>query len=469
MLTISDTRCAHTCEGFTRREFLRVGSLGLGGLTLAGLLQAQAEGSELGKAVTGKSVVFLFLNGGPSHIESFDPKMTGPSEIRAIFGEVQTKLPGVTFGSHFPKLAAMADRISVVRSYGSGNSGHRYQKVASGGNPTEATMGALYARVAGVNHPRSGMPMNVLVLPEAMNPKLKLQKNFETGALPTLTHPGVLGESYAAFNPQGGSQLTKNMELKLARERFDDRRNLLASLDRLKRSADAGGLEGANRYQQQAFDIITGGVAGAFDLSQEDPSVIAKYDTSHLFKQEEVSRWFDMRRASNLLGKQMLLARRLCEAGCGSVTVRDCGWDHHSNNNSPKGLGGFALLGPQVDHAVAAFIEDCQERGLTDKILLVITGEMGRTPRINKNGGRNHYGELTPLVFSGGGLPMGKVIGSSDNHATRAATNPYRPKNMLATIMNVLFDTGELRITRGVPNDVRKVITDGEPIRELVS
>ncbi len=468
MLTITDTRSAHTCEGYTRRDFLRVGSLGFGSLTLAGLLRAQANGSELGKAVTGKSVVFLFLNGGPSHIESFDPKMTAPSEMRAIFGEVQTKLPGITFGSHLPRLAAMADRISVVRSYGSGNNSHSYQEVASGSNPTKATMGALYSRVVGTNHADNGMPMNVLVLPEGVNPNLKLQSNFETNALPTLTHPGNFGETYGAFNPQGGNQQTRNMELKLARERFDDRRNLLTSIDRLKRSAAAGGLEGTDRYQQQAFDIITGGMASAFDLSSEDPRTIARYDTSHLFKQEEVSRWHDMKRASNLLGKQMLLARRLCEAGCGFVTVSDCGWDHHSNRNSPQGLGGFAMLAPQVDHAVASFIEDCHERGLTDDILLVITGEMGRTPRINKHGGRDHYGELTPLVFSGGGLPMGRVIGSSDNHATRAATRPYRPENMLATIMNVLFDIGELRIARGIPNDARDVITDGEPIRELV-
>ena len=175
-----------------------------------------------------------------------------------------------------------------------------------------------------------------------------------------------------------------------------------------------------------------------------------------------------MKRASNLLGKQMLMARRLCEAGCGFVTVSDCGWDHHSNNNSPKGLGGFRLLAPQVDHAVAAFIEDCRERGLSEKILLVVTGEMGRTPRINKNGGRDHYGELTPLVFAGGGLPMGRVIGQSDKNATKAATRPYRPENMLATIMNVLFDIGELRLVQGIPGDVQKVLTDGKPIAELV-
>ena len=176
-----------------------------------------------------------------------------------------------------------------------------------------------------------------------------------------------------------------------------------------------------------------------------------------------------MGRASNLLGKQMLLARRLCEAGCGFVTVSDCGWDHHSNSNSPRGLGGFKWLGPQVDHAVAAFLTDIEQRGLSEKILLVITGEMGRTPRINKNGGRDHYGELTPLVFAGGGLKMGQVVGQSDATATRAVTNPYRPEHMLATIMHDLFDVGELRLARDVPRDVMRVLTEGEPITELVS
>jgi len=470
MLSIADDRLAHCCAGYTRRDFLRIGALGVGGLTLADLLRARTEASSpLGRSVRDKSVVFLFLNGGPSHIESFDPKMTAPAEIRAIFGEIQTKHPGVTFGAHFPQMAARSDQLSVVRSYGSGNGGHSYQQVASGNNPTKATMGALYSRVVGTNHPRNGIPTNVLLLPEAINPELKLQNNFETGALPTLTHPGDLGESYSAFNPQGGSQLTKNMELKLPRERFGDRRNLLASLDRLKREADAGGLRGVDRYQQQAFEIITGGVADAFDLSKENPRTIARYDTTHLFDQKVVSRWHDMKRASNLLGKQMLLARRLCEAGCGFVTVSDCGWDHHSNNNSPKGLGGFAWLGSQVDHAVSAFIDDVRDRGLEEKILLVVTGEMGRTPRINNNGGRDHYGELTPLVFSGGGLDMVQVIGRSDNQASLAATTPYRPTHMLSTIMHVLFDVGELRISRGVPSGVQKVITGGAPIPELVS
>jgi uncharacterized protein (DUF1501 family) len=181
-----------------------------------------------------------------------------------------------------------------------------------------------------------------------------------------------------------------------------------------------------------------------------------------------VQKWFDMRRATNLLGKQMLMARRLCEAGCGFVTVSDCGWDMHSNNNSPKNLGAMEMLGPQVDHAVSAFIEDLEERGLSDKILLVVTGEMGRTPRINKNGGRDHYGSLTPLVFSGGGLPMGKVIGRSDANATQPVTERYSPPNMLATIMHTMFDVGRLRLNQSVPRDIIDVIGDGTPIKELV-
>jgi hypothetical protein len=469
MLSITDRGLAHCCAGFTRRDFLRVGALGIGGLTLAHLLRMKAEASApAGPVVRGKSVVLLFLNGGPSHIECFDPKMTAPSEIRAIFGEVPTTHPGVTFGAHFPQLAARADQFSIVRSYGSGNAGHTYQQVASGDNPTKATMGSIYSRVVGTNHPQNGIPTNVLVLPEAVSPLLKLENNFETDALPTLTAAGELGESYRAFNPQGGGELTRNMELTLPRERFDDRRQLLAILDRLQREADAGGLERTDRYQQQAFDVITGGVGEAFDLSKEDPRTVAAYDTSHLFDQQEVSRWFDMRRASNLLGKQMLLARRLCEAGCGFVTVSDCGWDHHSNSNSPRGLGGFAWLGPQVDHAVAAFIDDVRRRGLEDDILLVVTGEMGRSPRINKNGGREHYGELTPLLFFGGGLNMGQVVGQSDHHASRAATHPYRPEHMLATVMHALFDVGRLRLEPGTLGSLQKVITDGEPIAELV-
>ena len=469
MLSIVDDRLNRNCQGYTRRDFLRVGGLALGGMTLANQLRCNAALAESGGAIRKKSVVFLFLQGGPSHIEMFDPKMTAPSDFRSITGEVASKLAGVTFGGSFPQLAKLADKITIVRSYASRNSGHTYQAVASGGNRMKATMGALASRVTGTNDSETGMPSNVLLLPEAIEPSLKLGRNFETGALPTLTSPGDLGPSYAAFNPTGGGQLQENLKLRLPSERFRDRRALLRQLDQIRRVADAEGLtDGVDRFQQQAFEAITRGVADAFDFSKEDPKTIERYDTTKLFRMSEVNRWGDMRRSSNLLGHQMLLARRLCESGCGFVTVSDCGWDMHSNGNSPKNLAGMNWLGPQVDHAVAAFIEDVRQRGLENDILLVVTGEMGRTPRINKNGGRDHYGNLTSLLLFGGGLQMGSVVGQSDRNATVPATRPYVPANLLGTVMHTLFDIGELRITRGIPRDVEQAITSAPPISEVI-
>jgi uncharacterized protein (DUF1501 family) len=162
------------------------------------------------------------------------------------------------------------------------------------------------------------------------------------------------------------------------------------------------------------------------------------------------------------------LARRLCEAGCGFVTVSDCGWDMHANSNSPKGMAGIFPMGHQVDHAVSAFIDDLYERGLQDKILLVVTGEMGRTPKRNNNGGRDHYGELTPLLLAGGGLKMGRVIGASDGQASRPSTEPYEPKHLMATIMHTLFDIGKLRLEPGVPRELLQFIEGSSPVGELV-
>ncbi|QDU25207.1 hypothetical protein ETAA8_02700 [Anatilimnocola aggregata] len=470
MLTIADPRPSRNCQGLARRDFLKIGalgSMGFGGLlTLPQLLAAKAAGSPL---VRDKSVVLLFLSGGPSHIEFFDPKMSAPAEIRSVTGELQTKHPGITFGGTFPQLAERADKFTVVRSYGSGNSGHSYESVTTGGNTLKSALGAIYARVAGVNHPQTGIPNNILLLPEAVKEGLKLGSNFETGALPTLTQPGDLGPSFNAFNPAGGGQLKDNLELKIPAERLLDRRNLLAGLDRMKRDAEREiAVKGADEFQQQALDVITRGVAQAFDLKQESQATLERYDTSKVFRNEDVQRWGDMRRSTNLLGRQMLLARRLCEAGCGFVTVSDCGWDMHSNGNSPKFLGGMQPLGHQVDHAVSAFIDDVRERGLQEKILLVVTGEMGRTPRINNNGGRDHYGDLTPLLLFGGGLKMGQVIGQSDGQAARAAGKSYRPQNLLITLMNVLFDMGLLRLQTNIPRDVAKLGETAEPIDGLL-
>ncbi len=469
MLRVVDPRPTRTCQGFSRREFLRVGSLGLlGGFTLPGLLRARAAALSAGQGLKDRSVVLLFLQGGPSHIEFFDPKMSAPEDVRSMTGVVKTTTPGITFGGTFTKLARMTDRLAVVRSYASLNAGHTYLPVTGAGNPFKAAASALYARVAGTTRPGTGMPTNVLVLPEAVRPGLKLQGNFETGALPTLTTPGDLGSAYGAFDPGGGSQFLKDLSLTVPADRLDDRKKLLASFDTLRRDVDrSGALEGCDRFRQQAFDVIGRGVARAFDLSKEDARTVARYDTSKLFRLEDVTRWYDMRRGTNLLGKQMLLARRLCEAGAGFVTVSDCGWDMHANGNSPKKMANLPPMTSQVDHAVAAFLEDVKERGLEDRILLVVTGEMGRTPRRNRDGGRDHYADLTTLALAGGGLKMGQVIGQSDRTAAQPTTQRFTPKHLMATILHTLLDPGQVRLVAGLGR-VANVVSDGEPIAGLV-
>src|SRR5262245_60136205 len=174
MLALCDPRHDRNCQGLSRRELLRIGGIGFGGLlTLPQLLAVKSRAAALGQVVKDRSVVLLFLQGGPSHIELFDPKMTAPSEIHSITGEVKTKLPGITFGGTFPKLAAITEKLAVVRSYGSQNANHTYQPVTTAGNLLNASLGSVYARIAGTNHARTGMPANILVLPEAVHDGLR--------------------------------------------------------------------------------------------------------------------------------------------------------------------------------------------------------------------------------------------------------------------------------------------------------
>ena len=466
MLTIQDTRFSSTCQGLGRREFIRIGGAGLGAMTLPALLAAK----ETSSFIQDKAVVLLFLQGGPSHIEFFDPKMEAPPEIRSITGEIQTNTSGITFGSTFPRLASMTERFSILRSYQSKNAGHTYQDVMSARNPFKATMSAIYARVAGTNNSETGIPSNILVKPEAIAPELKLGNNFETGALPGLTSPGSLGQNYRAFDPAGGSDLKDNLQLKISGGRLTDRRMLLSGLDNIRRFVDTSGmLDGASKFQQQAFDVIAQGVASAFDLEQEDPSTLAAYDTTSKFNMEELNRYGDLRRTSNLLGHQMLLARRLVERGCGFVTVSDCGWDHHANGNSPKNMTAFPAMSRQVDHAVAAFIDDLHARGLQDRVLLIVTGEMGRTPRLNRNGGRDHWGNLTSLLIAGGGTVPGQIIGQSDRQAGEPISTPYEPKHLLGTVLRTFFDLGELRLQSQFPAELIRLVEQTPIISPLFS
>jgi uncharacterized protein (DUF1501 family) len=469
MLTLFTGGSHQTCEGYTRRDMLQVGTLGLGGVTLANLLATKSAHASGGDTlVKDKAIVVLNLQGGPTHIETFDPKMTAPSSYRAMFGEVKTNLPGVTFGSHFPKLASMADRMAIVRSFrhGIGSHGRAAEHVMAGGNATGANMGSLYARVAGLTNPETGIPSTAVIVPKAVGEKYsKLSSNPSR-----ITALGTLSSAYKPFDPSAGGEIVNNMKLRISQERLDDRKSLLAGLDSFKRQSEQSDLlAGADRFQQQAFDVIVGGISSAFDISKEDPANVARYDTAAF----DIPKYLYKKKNKNLLnqspialGKQMLMARRLVQAGCRFVTVTSAGWDMHGNAFGVD--DGMPLLGSAVDRAAGAFMEDLEELGMSDDVLLVITGEFGRTPRINKKGGRDHWGNLCTLAFAGGGLPMGQVIGRSDRTASVPNGDVVTSRMLLGTIMNVLFDTGKLRIQSAIPADIRTPMADSPTIKQLI-
>ena len=485
MLTITDPRFAQSRSAHNRRDFLRIGSLC--GLTLPGLLAARAQAATEKNLYKGKSVVFLFLQGGPPQVETFDPKINVPENNRSCTGEIQTKVPGVWFGGTFPQLAQRADKVAVVRSFATNDGSHNHVPILSGRHPSGAAMGAMCASATGVFNARTGVPMNTVIIPEAVQPDLKLGQPTGTFGLPRIERDvagaGSLGSVYKGFVRNGSSEQLGNFNLQLPHDRFVDRYQLLGQLDGLTRNLDrTGELNGISEVERNAYDLLLRGVADAFDLSGEDPQTVAKYDTSHLFNMadyHEGGRHFlfegkkklvDQLRWTNLLGKEMLLARRLCEAGCGFVTVVDSSWDFHGGGaNNPGTPVGMNTLGAQVDHAVAAFLDDLEQRGMSDQVLLVITGEMGRTPiKRNRDAGTDHHGSLTPLLLAGGGLKMGQAIGRSDRIGSRPASDPYGPENLLTTVLHTMFDAAELRVSPELlPPEVSKVILDGQPISEL--
>ncbi len=460
----------HDGSRFSRRAFLQVGSLALGGLALPDLLATKVRAAESKPLTKDRSVILLFLHGGPSQTETFDPKMTAPVESRSATGEVATKLSGVTFGGSFPKLAARADRVAVVRSYVPGDANHDIKPVVCK-DTFGANLGAVYARLAGMNHPETGMPSNVVLFPRSVDPSTQpAQLGFGK-----FTDTGPFGRAFAPFDPSGSGQLKKDMRLDLPLGRLDDRRRLLAELDRVKWSLAEGRLlDGMDRTREQAFRTILGGVAEAFDLSKEDQRTVARYDTAPLARPEAINKkWKNYNNYvdnAKTLGKLLLLARRLCERGCGFVTVTtNFVWDMHADVNNAGVAEGMRYMGLPLDHALAAFLDDVEARGLGEQILLVVCGEMGRTPRINKNGGRDHWGNLGPLLLAGGGLKMGQVIGRSDRNAGGPASDPVRIQNLVATVLNTLFDTGELRITPGAPREVTQTMLGWDPIPGLLA
>lgn len=449
----------------TRRAFLGASVAGLGCGALPSWLSTASAAAPRSAILTGKSVIFVFLHGGPSQIETFDPKMTATAGIRSATGEVQTTIPGVTFGGTLPKLATRAHQMTVVRSFATGDGNHDIKPIV-GRDSGQANVGSLYARMAGTNHPSNGMPLNVALFPRAVNDAA----GPEQSQFGRFTATGPFGTALAPFVPGAGGDLQSDMQLALPRDRFDDRRLLLTQVDRLRREIDSSGqMQGLDRFQQQAFETVLGGIAGAFDWKREPADVIARYDTQPLVPADSIHpRWTNRKHYIDhnaTLGKLLLVSRRLVEAGCGFVTVTtNFVWDNHADANNAGVVEGMRYCSIALDHALSALIDDLESRGMSRDVMVVVCGEMGRTPRMNANGGRDHWGGLAPLLIYGGGWKMGQVIGQSSRDAGEPATSPIRIPNLLSTIMATLFDVGQLRLRPDVPGELTSLLNRADPI-----
>ncbi len=401
------------CDGVTRRSFLRIGGLAMGGLALPQILQSEARGASYRSH---KSVIMVYLTGGLSHQDTFDLKPHAPAEIRGEFKPIATRLPGVQVGELLPKTAAIMDKLAVIRSIVGLRDEHSSFQSTTGFTMSETErerkphFGSMVARVQGAFDP---------VVPPFID------------LFPTMQHkpynspgPGWLGSSYAGAR-MAGDDLALFRQTAVAPDRFAGRKRLLVQFDQLRRGLDAGPVEGLNSFYQSAFDVLTSDkVAKALDIEREDPRVRDRYgigSPKHLG--DGAPMWND----------QLLIARRLVEAGARVVTVAYGFWDTHGNN--------FAHLRnhlPLFDTGVSALVEDIYARGLDNDVTVVVWGEFGRTPKINKDAGRDHWAPVNSALLAGGGMKVGQVIGSTDNLGARAASRPTHYLDVLATIYHNL-------------------------------
>lgn len=441
-------RSHRRCDGVSRRSFLKIGALGLAGFALPDLLRLRAADAAIGKSVPDTAAILIWCDGGPSQFETYDPKPEAPVEYRGPWKPIQTKLPGVQFCELLPKQAQLADKLAILRSCAHKESGHgsAVKNLNTGylhpPNTNEGTflypsLGSIVAKVRETQ--RSSLPHYACI------PAAGVFKGEVGGG-------AYLGTAYDPFaaNPAEGAKAVQ-VPAELTVERLQNRRSLLASLDRLKRDADAGGMmEGMDTFTRQAFEMVTGKAAReALDLSRESVKTRDKYGSSTV---ERGHSW----------GQSILLARRLVEAGVGFVTVGCGGWDDHGEGltkNLPR-------RAPIFDAAVSALIEDLYERGLDKKVAVLIWGEFGRTPRINK-GGRDHWPSSMSALLAGGGLKMGQVIGSTDDKGTRPKDRSLHPNDVMATIYKHLG----IDRTRTFVNPAGRpipILPHGEPIAELL-
>jgi hypothetical protein len=409
--------------GLTRREALRVGMLGLGGLTLPELLRAEAGGAVQNK---GTAVLLLFVHGGPSHLETYDMKPEATSEIRGPFLPIPTNVPGIEVCEHLPKHAQIAHRFSLLRSCTHDEADHfaGHRRFLSGyGKLKPGTSYEAY-------HPQVGAVIN------------RMLHAGQKGLPPALAIGGVIanGPDYAAGVSEGywsGQYRVpivngglQNASLTVSPERLADRMAVQSGFDRLRRNLDASGtMEVIDEFNRRAIEIVTSGKAEkAFDVSEEDPKLVEAYGDGY--------------------GREALIGRRLIEAGVRFVTVRAPGsgpgtkaydWDDHAVNWDMR----EAMLArlPKYDQVVSTLINDLYNRGLDRKVLLIVTGEFGRTPRLEfRDGkiGRDHWPSAMSILISGGGYPMGRVIGQTDHIGARPSERPFDPQDFLATIYHFL-------------------------------
>jgi Protein of unknown function (DUF1501) len=443
MFTVLGSRRGINCDGFSRRDFLKVGALGLTGLLLPDLLRGRSVAASSSQRTHNTSVIWLWLSGGPTQLETFDPKPGNPSEFRSVVGSLQTSVPGIEIGGLFPEVAKHTDKLAIVRSFAHKQADHTaashwvmtgrdHPPAGNGAPPVNPSLGSIVARHRGATDPRTGLPTYVTT-----------DHLYADG-------PVWLGKAYTPFHVRGDA--VSNMMPRIKQEHLSDRRGLLRAFDNFNRDLDRSGLvHGMDNFEGQALELIRGQAPAAFDIKREDPRLRDRYGPK--------------------LGENLLLARRLCEAGVGFVSVWYGGWDSHGTNPS-VGHGTIEQemhkLAPSFDRSVSALLEDIHERGLEKEILVVITGEFGRTPWLDRNsGGRDHWPHLGTLALSGGGLKMGQIVGQSSAKADVPKSTPLNPQDLMATVFHVL----------GMPQDLTyqdqsgrpvAMIEHGKPISELI-
>ncbi len=413
MLKIFGSNSGKLCDGLSRRDFLQVGALGMGGLALPQLLEAQALA---GVGKSHKAVIMIYLVGAPPHQDMYDLKMDAPSEIRGPFQPIKTNVPGIEICEHLPRLARIMDKLVPLRSvHGSPDGDHdsficytgRHKRTQPpGGWPSLGSVVSKFQGAAG-----KSVPPFVGLAPKAGHPPY---------GSPGL--PGCLGVPHAAFRPagEGMSDLTLN---EISPNRFHGRKSLLTSFDRFRRDVDnSGTLAGLDPFQQQALGLLTSSkLAEALDLSKEEAKVRERYGKG--FTQN-----YGDGAPRNL--EHFLMARRLVEAGARVVTLNFGRWDFHSDNfNEAKNTHL-----PYFDQGVATLVQDLHDRGMAKDVAVVAWGEFGRTPTINKEAGRDHWPQVGGGLLAGGGFRTGQVIGATDRLGGEIAERPVHFGEVFASL-----------------------------------